>query len=388
MIRILVAAGALAGLAAALSPVCAEEPAAVGKNAKVQISGVGWITYRYLLADEPARVSPAADMESTGRDAQDMNRFDVDRVYVTADYKMDERFSWQTVIEGRNLGGTASSRNLFLKRALVRVAEPFGLENTWVHMGIIPHVMTPVHERAWGMRIVSEVPIDRYLGVSTTWLGLGFGGTAGGMLDYEFALTNERPYNSDNVSKYKNLMARAVLSPFTGDETLKGLKLGLWAQGNSNLPEQPDTSGAIPNLRPAPSAGDNLNLWYGAFPHFVGDRYVIGLSFDQKSDDYPVIVDGQLDTDTRTAQVISAFVEVDPTAKLRLFGRIDRSDPNTDIDDNGLMNVNVGAAYRYLKAVRSIVDVEYTTYDEPETAGGSVELDADVTLSARLEISL
>jgi hypothetical protein len=89
--------------------------------------------------------------------------------------------------------------------------------------------------------------------------------------------------------------------------------------------------------------------------------------------------------------------------KLGCFARLDLYDPDTDKDASwagteraptsikNLMTTNViaGISHSYVNGVRSILDVEYTKFENPkQTSGAELSLDPDITISARMELKL
>ncbi len=354
-----------------------EKPAVTGRNSKIQLSGVGWATYRYQLQMDAHGATQGRHLTTLA--AKDMNLFDLDRVYLTCDYAFDDRYSWQTTIEMTNFAGDP---RIYVKRAFLKVKSPFAIANTFFQMGQIAHVMTPSIEKNWGYRSVNRIGIERYLGISTTWNGLGFGFTDGsGMVDAELAIANENAYNKITATKYKTLQGRVTLTPLPTDEALKGLKVALWAQMNSNAPP----------IGFPPKAADNTNTWLGVFPSFQGSKLAVAGEFAMKKDKTPVITGTPPNEEvtTKTSRLLSGWVAYDVTARVRVFARLEQYDPNTDNDYDGLMNINAGLSHNMIKGVRSIVDVECTKFQEPkDDNGNTLNLDPDVTLSARLEVSL
>ena len=356
-----------------------EKPAVTGRNSKIQLSGVGWATYRYQLQRDTHSASDGRHLTTLA--TKDMNLFDVDRVYLTGDYAFDDRYNWQTTIEMTNVAGDP---RIYVKRAFLKIKSPFAIANTFVQMGQIAHVMTPSVEKVWGYRSVAKIGIDRYLGISTTWNGLGFGFTGGqGLVDAEFAVANENAYNKITATKYKTFQGRVTLTPLPTDEALKGLKIALWGQMNSSAPP----SGF------QPKAADNTNMWLGVFPSFQASKLTVAGEFEMKKDKTPSLA-GAPPTEevtTKTSRLLSGWVAYDVTARVRAFARLEQYDPNTDKDIAGdaLTTLNAGVSHNMVKGVRSIIDLEYTKFQEPKTAPATwKKLDSDMTLSARLEVSL
>jgi hypothetical protein len=133
-----------------------------------------------------------------------------------------------------------------------------------------------------------------------------------------------------------------------------------------------------------PSAADNRNIWFEVVPYLQAENLACGLEFAQKQDKTPHLVGNESEVVTKTSQYIGAFAWADVMPRLRFFGRLDQYDPNTDVDDDGLMNVIAGVAHTHVKGVRGIVDLEFTQYEEPKGAS----FDPDITVSARVEVSL
>jgi hypothetical protein len=356
-----------------------EKPAVTGKNSKIQLSGVGWATYRYQLQRDTHSATDARHLTTLA--TKDMNLFDVDRVYLTGDYAFDERYSWQTTIEMTNFAGDPK---IFVKRAFLKIKSPFAISNAFVQMGQIAHVMTPSIEKVWGYRSVAKIGIDRYLGVSTTWNGLGLGYTCPrGIVDAELAVANENAYNTKTATKYKTLQGRVTVTPLPADEALKGLKIAAWGQMNSNAPP----SGF------QPKAADNTNLWLGVLPSFQASKLTVAGEFEMKKDKTPSLTGTPPaeEVTTKTSRLLSGWVAYDVTARVRAFARLEQYDPNTDTDITGdaLTTLNAGVSHSMVKGVRSIIDLEYTKFQEPKDLPANWQtLDPDVTLSARLEVSL
>jgi hypothetical protein len=382
MLRAVAAAAVLASFLVPLRVAAQEEkPAATGRNAKVQLFGVGWVTYRYKLAEEPARTAPFSSVGVTGESfGKDSNSFDLDRVYVGAEYAFSDRYSWQTILEASNPGGKL---DLFLKRAFLRIKAPFGLTGTAVRMGQIGHVFIGNVEDVWGYRIVSKVPVDRYLGISTTWAGLGVEGQVlHGYLDFDAAVANERAYNqpgpvvnnvaTPNRDKYKSVMGRLTFTPMPSDDLLKGLKVSVFGQFGAKVPGTASIK---------PDASKNNTRWYGVFPYFKAARYAAGLEYTVKFDR-----SGTVDGSYRDVGSVYAggFAEADVTTRDRVFLRLDHYDPDHHVDDNAMLILMGGFSHSYMKGVRSLVDVEYDKYQEP----ANTSFDPDVTVSGRLEVTL
>ncbi|MFN8548825.1 MAG: hypothetical protein U0527_12885 [Candidatus Eisenbacteria bacterium] len=336
------------------SEVRADEPAAVvGKNSKVELSGVGWAVYRYRLED--------ADTTNVARD---YNSFDLDRVYFSAAYAVDERMKWVTTLEANNKAGVL---DLFLKKAYLQVKDPFHWAGSTLWLGQFDHQFVVPQEKIWGLRSVSKVGLDDYFGVASTHVGAGVGSTvANGQLDWALTIGNERPYNKESTHKYKTGLARVTVTPAAaGAAQHFHLLAGL--QVNADKPK----------------ASDNQNTLIMLFPHWQSDDLMIGLEFDRMQDKHVVGGTGgtpikKLTTDS---QLLGVMASARVTERLRLFGRVESYDPNTDGKKDALTRAIAGVARSYGKNVRGIVDLDLRS---TERSGD----DSDMTLSARAEVTL
>jgi hypothetical protein len=386
-----------------------EKPAVNGKNSKIQLSGVGWFAYRYLLADEINATAPKGFLSATGVDRKDANSFDLDRVQVTGDYMFNDRVSWRTVLEGDDTGGALK---LYVKNAFLRVKDPCGLKGTSVKFGLYGHGMTGTVDDFWGYRLISENGINRYLGVSSAFVGAGMDGKlAQGVVDFDLSITNEQGYNktlvadAPNRGKYKSLMGRVILTPPGDDALMKSFHLALFGQMNGKNPiSGPDTSYVSATALPK-SASDNRNLWFEAFPYFKKDKLAVGFEYVMYSNKYTQ--QKKRTTDLEAVEIKSSYiggvVTYQAVPSLGLFARVDLYDPNTDLDASwsgtttapkikNLMTTTViaGASHPIANGVRGILDVEYTKFEKPKhaTDGSELTLDPDVTVTARMEVKL
>jgi hypothetical protein len=411
---------ALIGIAPSARAGDEEKPTVNGKNSKIQLSGTGWVVYRYLLADEGKASAPKGFLSLTGVDRQDANSFDVDRVQVTGDYSFNDRITWRTILEGDNLGGAF---RLYIKNGYLRVKEPLGLKSTSFKFGLYAHGMTGTIDDLWGYRLVSENSINRYLGVASAFTGVGIDTKlANGVVDLDLGIANELGYGvvgadgKANRSKYKTLMGRVILTPPGEDPLLKSFHLALWGQMNGKNPvSQADTNYVLADKLPK-SASDNRNLWFEVFPHFKKDNLAAGLEFGlawNKSTKQlrriyrpagEATIAPAIEVMDVKSRYVGGVVTYQILPKLGCFARLDLYDPDTDNDASWagtesapkdlkrLMTTNViaGISHSYANGVRSILDVEYTRFENPKhtTSAAELSLDPDITVSARMELKL
>ncbi len=189
-----------------------------GKNNPVNFSGKLWARYSYLLEGTSA--------DSTK--SEDDNAFLLDRVYLTFSSKLGERFTGRARVEMKNLN--TGNSTIFVKTADITVHEPFGIKKTSLRFGQTVGSIAPFLEKPWGYRVVSKTTIDRYLGVSTTYLGAGVNSRwLDGILATDLLVANRASFSQDMTedadSKYKTISGRAYLQPIQ-EGPAKGLGFG------------------------------------------------------------------------------------------------------------------------------------------------------------------
>ena len=347
---------AIAGTIGVQSARADEAPAAVGKNSKIELSGVGWAIYRYQVEDK-----------SKSNELRSWNSFDVDRVYLTGAYAVDERYKWFTTLEASNKAGVLS---LFLKKAYLQVKEPFHWSSSTLWFGQFDHQIVGPQEKVWGFRSISRVGLDEFLGVSSAQVGAGLSqSAAGGRFDWALTVGNERPYNRESTHKYKTGVARVTLTP-AGSEQGKRFHLMLGAQVNSD----------------APKAADNLNTLFSVFPYWQSERATAALEVDLANDKSSVVSQGEVKVSTKHSRLIGGFASVAVSPRIRLVGRVEQFDPNTDKKNDAVLNVIGGVARSYGKNVRGILDLNLRNYQVDDDA--ETEFDSDIIVTARAEVTL
>lgn len=390
-----------------------DKPTVSGKNSKIQLSGTGWFVYRYLLADEINATAPKGFLSVTGVDRQDANSFDLDRVQVTGDYFFNDRISWRTVLEGENLGG---AYRLYVKNGYVRVKDPWGLKDTGFKFGLYGHAMTGTIDDLWGYRVISENSINRYLGVSSAYAGASLDARlADGLIDLDLGVANEYGYSKaaadgPNRSKYKSFMGRVILTPPTDDPLLKSFHLALWGQMNGKSPTMPSASDLATYVRADSlprSSSDNQNVWFEVFPYFKNDKLAVGFEYVMQTNKYTRLAraaGSRIESMELKSSYLGGVVTYQVTPKVGCFARVDLYDPDTDNDASwsgteeaptgikglAVTSILAGLSHNYAKGVRSIIDVEYSMFEEPvhKTTKAELSLDPDITVTARMEFKL
>jgi hypothetical protein len=351
-----------------------------GKNNPVTFSGVLWSRYSYILED----LSPA-DV------AKDDNGFEIDRVYLGFSARLGEKYTGRAIVELQNSNSGQDEMLTFLKKADVLIGEPFGLAGSEIRAGQTDGVVTGIQEKAWGYRVVQKVPTDLFLGVSTTYLGVGWLGTwADGVVETDLLVANRAGYNRDAASnadpKYKTLGARAYVRPIRSGGA-KGLGAGGYVQ-------------IAPRRSPS---SDNQMLWFGGHAYFEGNRgdlpWTIGLQYDGRTT--------KVESADVTAAALSAIARVNVSGKIEIFARVDQVDFNTDAEDVHLGEDEApssataaaqtlfiaGVSHAYTNSLRSILDVSVRSFSDDvfrtsEDLVEKIDTDSELIVSVRLDAKL
>jgi hypothetical protein len=361
---------------ARVGPARAADPVQ-GKNNPVIFDGVLWVKYDYLLED----ISP----DDSGNDR---NGFAVDRVQLTFNSDLGERFRGRAKIEMENQNN--GQIKTFLKLADVTMKSPFGLKAGNLRFGQTEGVISLWLEGPWGYRIVSRTVPDRYLGLGTTYLGAGFRASwMDGLLETDCLVANRTSF-SDSVSggqsdpKYKTFGARAYVRPIR-EGPLQGLGFGGYAQ-------------IAPRQSPWT---DNRDLWYGGHAFFEAEDFTLGAEIDMRKANSS---GPDATTSETTSSVLSGFARYSVTSRIELFARGDVVDFDRDKDDYEIVDsvidgkpaqttLMAGVSHAYSKTLRSVMDVSFRTITDNlrlDSAGGAVKVEPDdeVILSARIEARL
>jgi len=379
-------------------------PAVVGRNSRIQLSGTGWAAYRYLLADEQRASAPGSELSDNRFAREGASSFDIDRLQLNAEYAFTERIGWKTELEAENLAGAS---RLYLKRAYVKIRDPFGLKGTAFRFGQLAGVVLGHQENVWGYRSVSKDALELYLGISSTWVGAAMEGKQlDGRIEFDAAVTNEVSYSKTiptyGRGKYKTFMGRLTLTPLPQDPSLKGLHLTLYGQYNAKHPPVQSDTAYVPA---APdNAADNYDLWYEAFPYYKTGRITLGVELAEKQSRSTTQKLGQ-DPAAKTvrSRYASALFACELTPALGCIARADFFDPNTggepawvqgklgpEIKDLEGTTLFIGVTRTYAKGVQGILDLAYTKFEDPSNRAAAMQLplDPDVTLTARMVLSL
>ena len=288
-----------------------------------------------------------------GTDWPSMNKFDLDRVYLTAKSNLSEEWKAQVttdVYRTSSIGSTTYYNGLAirLKYALVEYAPAPSVS---IKAGMIPTVWTSISELYWKYRGIAKVPTDKSSYFSTSDLGIS--GTyllPNKLGEVSAFILNGNGYDNPDTNRYKDFGARAVLNPFSDESVLKSLAIaGYGYVGTSGGPGGP----ALPRNR---------------IGGIVACSYSIvsaNIEFDSRKD-APATPNT-----TVTGSLWSVFGEVRSPwdawlSKFAAVWRVDFVDPNVNVSGDKTRFVIGGLAYKVNDKVTLALD-EQATYAETKT---------------------
>lgn len=315
-----------------------------GKDSKVVLDGVSFLKYYYNVGHhDPASKS--------------FNAFEIDRIYVTAKYHPSDNLMFRVTTDVRRYDiavGTKNEQPFFIVLKYGYLEMKGYVPNAALIVGQHGAPIVGFLEKQWGFRSVYNVMIDKDLGISSTYLGVGVSGKAANKLvDYAVTIANGNKWRKRESDKYKALLGRVTLCP------VPGLAV----------------SGLVKVNADASPSSDYMDTWLGGTVALEKGKFTVAgdvmLKTDKKGPDAEDV----------KGQGISVYGRVEAIPSVTVFGRLDIVDPNTDTDDDGYNRIIAGVARTLTKKVKAIVDVNAVTYEESGK-------DTDLTAELRMEVGL
>jgi hypothetical protein len=250
--------------------------------------------------------------ELDGSDGPNCNKFDIERLYLTAKANLAEDWKIQVTTDIYRNAGTGSYYNGLAVRLKFGYVEYTPVSSLSIKMGMVPGPWAGLVETLWRYRGVVTTASDRYSYVSTADLGLSacysLPEKTGEVAAY---VLNGDGYSNVESNRFKDFVFRANVAPFSSVDALKGLMFG--------------------GLAYIGKTGTTTMLTKNRFGGLVGYQYSVATV----GVEYLVRKDTPTNPDTTvTGNVVSIFGELkapfaDLEKKLSLIGRFDVQEPNT-----------------------------------------------------------
>jgi len=316
---------AIAALGAA--PLAAQAPAPAPQ---VTVSGVAYLQYVYQ--DAPIHY----------------NAFDVKRAYVN----VIGRFAGgvYTRITADIYNNADSSRTYRIKYGYVAWT-PTGSSLTY-KIGEIHTPWLDWEEALWDYRMQGTMAMERAGFVTSSDFGAGVDGKWGpDKVNMQLTIVNGEGYSKGTGDFRKDAQGRVSFRLMDTNDSSRvgGLRLTAYA--------------GIGKYGPAP-AGGNRNRFIGMVSYRSKEITLAGEFASVKDTISPA--GGGVDA---TGRVISAFgVYHLPNSKVAIIGRVDLTDPNTNVANNKQTRIIGGLSYQISPNLRALVDLDHLSFESGATA--------------------
>ncbi|MBE0645340.1 MAG: hypothetical protein IH600_14755 [Bacteroidetes bacterium] len=282
-----------------------QDKTASGSVGQVKLSGLMFGDYYYYL--------DAMD----GGD-KDMNGLQFRRIYITTDYTINSTFSSRFRLEADQAALSSNGKiSVFVKDAYLKWKGLFSGSDLVV--GMSPTPAFSVSEDAWGYRALEKTILDFNKIVSSRDIGIDLKGKVdgSGMIQYWLKLGNNSG-NSPEMNKYKRYYGMVQVKPT--DE----FQFTLYADYASNPQVSDSVSGTMK---------DNGALVTAGFVNYqVKNSFSVGVEGFYKSQANNYYLTPGAERSAQAGFGVSAFAWLALTDDIRLVGRYDTYDPNTESD--------------------------------------------------------
>jgi len=336
---------------------------------KEMFSGYMFGDFFYNIARDPAYMSGGSLPNSMASGEQDYQGFQLRRIYFTYDNTISDRFSTRLRFE-MDAGG---SRNIkivpFVKDAYLKWKNI--IDGGDFIFGIQPTTAFGVSEGSWGYRSLKKTQLDLRGIIPSRDFGIALQGSfdESGTVRYWILVANGNGNKNQPKDKQRRYAATLHLKP--------GGNVQLTLTGDYR------TQAAIPDPVNASSTLGN-GVFTGSF--FAGyhepDNFSVGAEVFIQSTANGFIPSTAMVPNSLTRLGISGWGSVNVSPEVKVVGRFDLYDPNTDSDvlaKGDVRHFIIGAiAWNPDKNVTVMPNVEIETYEsvpDPSTA----TFDASVT---------
>jgi hypothetical protein len=251
--------------------------------------------------------------------AEPNNKFEVNRVYLNFKAKMTEDFSARVTTDVSPIKNYDDDQKIraFLKYAYVEYQnKDLGLK---LRFGAAGTPFISKHDKFVGQRWISKAFSDQYKILSSSDLGIHvMGKHMDGLLDYQVSIINGSGYGNQEADDGKAAQIRVTVDPLSS--------------GDMSMPISAFISYDV-------GAGSDAAMVAAGSLGFKHDLGKVWGEFVFKSDD------------DITGMGFSATLLPKIPSVGNLMARIDRMDPNTDLDDDAVMRIIGGLTHDFAKKI-------------------------------------
>ncbi len=304
------------------------------------------------------------NIDSRDTTKQDLNGFQFRRIYITTDYAISNNFDTRFRMEADQSGGSLTAGGkvgVMVKDVWLRWKNIF--QGSDFIFGLSPTPAFDVSEAAWGYRSLEKTIMDFNGVVSSRDLGVDLKGKFNeeGTMKYWVKIGNNSG-NAPEVNKYKRFYGLLQFIP------VKNFQFTVYGDYASN-PQVLDITTNEMKAHGTVTGAVMLNV-------MDKDKYSVGVESFYRSQQNNYYNASSNSLESQSGYGVSVWAWVGLTDVVRIVGRFDTVDPNTDADKDA-RNLIIGALdFRVDKNVSIMPNVEALTYQ----SDGANDLTGRVTL--------
>jgi hypothetical protein len=295
----------------------------------MQVSGQAFAYYTYT---------------TSGIEGKDFNRFDLDRLYLTAKGQVFEDGKFQLTTDLYRNTATGSYYSGFALRVKFAFFDYTPASELSIKFGVIPTVWPGFVDGVWKYRGISATITDRQGYYSTADIGMSVSyALPERMGDVTGFILNGNGFTSPETNRFKDFALKASITPFVDNSLLKTLLFAGYAYKGSNL-------SAVSNALKRDRVGGLVSYNY---------------SVATVSAEYNIRKDAPSNPDTvSTGNALSLFGEIKVPIeewknKLTLFWRYDIAEPNVDKGGDMTRFGILGVAYKPTDKITVAIDHQW-----------------------------
>ena len=323
---------------------------------KLDIRGLAYLRYSYELED--------SSLPGLNSSTDDRNEFDVDRIYLTFDWQLWDKAKVSYTLEGGEFRDESGQFDLTTKAFFLEIRDLlYPSTYLWIGQADLPWV--PYEEGLWGYRYQGTVFPDRMGYMTSTDLGVGFGGDI--PKDYgswQASIVNGEGWNKNEIGKHKNVHGRLTLNPLAGRE---GPMRNFFLTG----------FGAVGKYDDVLVGPDDRERFIGQIGYKSPQRWTLVSEYFEARDAAEKMAVKFPSLEQRIGRAsraqgfstfgtlnLGVFKDTDFARKWELMGRWDHLNPDDKISNNDLDLWIAGVSYRWNRNIQVLLNHEAIDYEK------------------------
>lgn len=324
------------------------------------------------------------------------NEFNIDRAYVGFNFQVSDKVKVRYLLEGGDLRAdaitTTVANNYYTvaTKAFYIELQDLLYKSNYLRIGLADLPWVPYEEGLWGYRAQGTIFADRSGYLTSTDLGLAFGGKIpDGYGSWQVNVVNGEGWKRREQNKQKDFHARLTVNPLA---SMKGPLENLFATGFASVGQYSDFI-AVQSVGSQPKDRRIFMLGYKDSNRItLAAEYLWAKDLSNRmSATHPSL--GRRANLDSVAKGYSAFgvlglhtlLDAGGAEHWALLARYDMLDPDTAIDDNGLKRMIGGISYTWDKNFMTLLAYENVKYDS-SSAGATTATIAEREKESRIQL--